>query len=184
MEPKGRNRRRNYLVDSRFQLGFIIHFVAWLAVLTVVSAGASYAVLARVLERNLYSPHIFIGRTGEALGPPLVWLNCALAAALTALLILAVHRQMRRLSGSLSRFAAHVRGMSGGVVPGPVHFRRDDLFEPTAAAFNHMAEALRQRFDLAAADLDEAKRRLSEGAGGIAPAAEALGKARRRLEFP
>ena len=155
-------RRRKYLVDRTFQLRFLFLFLGGVLVIGSLSGGMTYGVLHSILTRWLYSPHLYHQRSGELFGPALLWINMGLSIGLTVLVVVSSVLFLRRVAGSLQRFAIHLCGMSQGKIPPAIHFRKNDPLNETAEEFNSMVMALAEKRTTIFGHLAEAKGLVNE----------------------
>jgi len=138
-------KRRIYLIDRTFQLKFVRLFVGIMCVLTVIVGAVSYQVLGQIVERHLYSPHISALSSGELLRPALLWINCIFTGVFLVVSVAYIYIYLRRVTGSLKRFATHLAEMRGRLVPKTIHFRQNDPLHLVAHDFNTMAGHLEKK---------------------------------------
>jgi methyl-accepting chemotaxis protein len=149
-------------VDRNFQLRFLFLFLGGVLVIGGLSGGMTYGVLHSILTRWLYSPHLYHQRSGELFGPALLWINMGLSIGLTVLVVVSSVLFLRRVAGSLQRFAIHLCGMSQGKIPPAIHFRKNDPLHETAEEFNSMVMALAEKRTTIFEQLTEAKGLVNE----------------------
>lgn len=138
--------RRRYLVDHKLQLQPILVFLGLGCLLAIVVGGATYLGADYLVEKQLYSPHIAYGSSGEFLLPYLGWLNAGFAFFLVTCGIFLVRRYLNRTAGSLLRLQAHLDRLCREVrLPPPIHFRHLDPLQPVAAAANRFTVSLGQQ---------------------------------------
>jgi len=151
-----RHKRRIYLIDKSFQLKFAGLFLGIMLTLTVVVGTVLYYVLNGIIEKYLYSPHISVLSSGELLRPALLWGNLLFMGVLILVSIGFVYVHLRRVSGSLRRFANHLDAMRGRLVPKSIHFRQNDPLHLVAEDFNGMASSLEKKVTVTRESLQQA----------------------------
>jgi len=143
MEP--RYKRRIYLIDRAFQLKFAGLFIGIMLTLTVLVGTVLYQVLTGIIDKYLYSPHISVLSSGELLRPALLWINLLFMGVLILVSVGFIFVHLRRVSGSLRRFAIHLDAMRGRLVPQSIHFRQNDPLHLVAEDFNVMSAYLEKK---------------------------------------
>ena len=159
--------RRRYLVDHKLQLQPILVFLGLGCLLAMVVGGATYLGADYLVEKQLYSPHISYGSSGEFLLPFLGWLNVSFAVILMVTILFLVYRYLHLTAGSLGRMQAHLNRLhQETTLPSSIHFRHLDPLQPVAAAANRFTYSLGQRRLAARQELETALQCL-EHAGDV-----------------
>jgi hypothetical protein len=138
-------KRRIYLIDKTFQLKFVGLFIGIMSILTILVGVVLYQVLNGIIEKHLYSPHISVLSSGELLRPALLWVNFTFMGVLILVSVVYILFHLRRVSGSLRRFANHLAGMRGRVTPKAIHFRQNDPLHMVAEDYNLMSAHLEKK---------------------------------------
>jgi methyl-accepting chemotaxis protein len=138
-------KRRIYLVDKTFQLKFVGLFIGIMSMLTILIGVVLYQVLNGIIEKQLYSTHISVVSSGELLRPALFWVNFTFMGVLILVSVVYVFVHLRRVSGSLRRFANHLAGMRGRMIPKTIYFRQNDPLHRVAEDFNLMSAHLEKK---------------------------------------
>lgn len=156
-QVKSSYQRRRYLVDHQLQLQPILVLLGLGCLLALVVGAVAYLGAAYLVEKQLYSPHIAYGSSGEFLLPYLGWLNAGFAFLLIIAVLFLTRRYLRRTAGSFQRLQNHLERLCRDVrLPSPIHFRHLDPLQPVAAAANRFTLSLgRQRLD-ARGELEQA----------------------------
>ena len=139
--------RRRYLVDHKLQLQPILLLLGLGCLLAMVVGGATYLGADYLVEKQLYSPHMAYGSSGEFLLPYLGWLNSGFAFILVIVVLFLIRLYLRRTAGSLRRLQGHLDRLCHDVrLPSPIYFRHLDPLQPVAVAVNRFTLSLgRQR---------------------------------------
>jgi hypothetical protein len=149
--------RRRYLVDHKLQLQPILVVLGLGCLLAMVVGGATYLGAGYLVEKQLYSPHIAYGSSGEFLLPYLGWLNAGFAFILIFFGFFLVRLYLGRTAGSLLRLQAHLDRLRREVhLPSPIHFRHLDPLQPVAAAANRFTASLGQQRLVVRQELEKA----------------------------
>jgi len=143
MEP--RYKRRIYLIDRAFQLKFAGLFIGIMLTLTVLVGTVLYQVLTGIIDKYLYTTHISVLSFGELLRPALLWINLLFMGVLILVSVGFIFNHLRRVSGSLRRFAIHLDAMRGCLVPKSIYFRQNDPLHLVAEDFNVMSAYLEKK---------------------------------------
>ncbi len=185
--------RRCYLVDHKLQLQPILVLLGLGCLLAMVVGGAAYLGADYLVEKQLYSPHIAYGSSGEFLLPYLGWLNAGFAFILILSSFFLVRLYLGRTAGSLRRLQDYLDRLRHDVrLPSSIHFRHLDPLQPVAAAANRFTLS-QGRLRLAAHQELEKALKCLENAGEVIyeeripetelrQAASSLAAARKTLE--
>jgi hypothetical protein len=138
--------RRRYLVDHKLQLQPILLLLGLGCLLAMVVGCATYLGADYLVEKQLYSPHIAYGSSGEFFLPYLGWLNAGFAFILVIVVLFLTCLYLRRTAGSLKRLQNHLDRLCHDVrLPSLIHFRHLDPLQPVAVAANRFTYSLGQR---------------------------------------
>jgi methyl-accepting chemotaxis protein len=135
-------KRRQYLVDSRFQLRFVTQL--FMAVLGIAAVSTLFS--SALLWKYLAAPN-------QGLNTPLVTSLIAIATTLLIELLLAIPiifylgiRQSHRIVGPMNRIKQMLQAIGTGDFSQRITLRHGDALEDLARSLNQMAESLQQRF--------------------------------------
>ena len=150
-------KRRRYLVDRQLQLRPILVFLGLGCLLAVVAGGITYLGADHLVEKQLYSPHIAYGSSGELLLPFLGWLNAGFAVILILCCFFLVRFYLGKTAGSLRRLQDHLEHLRlDAQLPSSIHFRHLDPLQPVATAVNRFTAFLGQQRLAARRELETA----------------------------
>ncbi len=153
--------RHRYLVDRGLQLRLVFRLLAAVLFISLLAGAAMYLGAVRLVERQLYTPHLFHDSSGEFLWPLFLWLNLGLALLLVLGIAWLVRRYLAATAGSLGRLERHLEAFAAGGLPAPINFRRHDPLAPVAAASNEFIAVVRRRRLAAKGRLRELEKRLA-----------------------
>jgi len=159
-KPNKGYRRRRYLIDERIQTRFLLLVIGILFLVIFASGTTSYLLLADVIEKNIYSPHLSAEKFDQLIRKRLILINLAFFLSSASLLFIAALFYVNRLKGSLDRFIRHIETMKQGRLPGPIFFRKGDPLQEIANHFNQAIESLCIRFQKANSNISLAMDKL------------------------
>lgn len=139
-------RRRQYIVDWRYQGKFVITIVAICAMGTLVALSMFNALAYHRLEAVTWQMHIEASTVGELIQPFLIYsyvlalfVTVTVLVGFTQFVILKTAPPLYRLQRFIERAAA-------GNLVAALDWVKNDEFGETASALNGMVESLRGRF--------------------------------------
>lgn len=139
-------RRRKYLINTSMQIRYSVLFV-FIAILGNICAVALFNTLAsKKLDSIIWSTHINVESTDQLIGPLFIYVNAAIFAFITILLILSGIWMIRNSSGPLYRMAKDINKIAEGDLSTNISLRGKDEFQDVAIDLNHMTEKLRTDF--------------------------------------
>jgi len=181
-------RRRNYFTHKGFQSRFIFRFVA------VATAGSALTVAIfnifayRRIEELLYSTHISVQSTGEAVFEQLLYVNTAAIAFLIVAVYFTLRAILWRVSGPLFRMKKDIQKVADGDFSAELVLRRNDEFQEVASHLRAMVDTLRSLFVQVRRDhetlreaLHQLDRETLRGREGATAAAQVFTERARRL---
>lgn len=164
----GRNRRRNYLVDRRYQGSYVLAVIGVCALGMLATLAAFNYFSYGELESAQWSMHIKVQSIGEMIRPSLVY-SMVFGLLMTALLLFFLSRLvMKRTVPPLYRLRRYLDTMGRGNLSVDLDWLPGEAFSSTADALNGMSGYLRKRFasvgEKAEAASGHAEAMLREGA--------------------
>ena len=142
MTPERPYRRRQYLVDRRYQL----QFVSRIFMLVLLVAVISLILSSVLLWRNMYQPEL-------QSQTPLVAALVASATTMLVELLVAIPlvfflsiRQSHRIVGPINRLQRLLEAVGNGDFSQRITLRHGDALEDLAKSINQMVQNLEQRF--------------------------------------
>jgi len=98
------------------------------------------------IEHLLYSTHLSVTSTGEAVFAQLFYVNAAIAVGLVVAVFLALRAILWRASGPLFRMKKDLLKVADGDLSTEIVLRRDDEFQEVAGTLGSMVSSLRKYF--------------------------------------
>jgi len=137
--PKSANRRRQWLINPRFQLSFLA-FSAGSAAATALIFFSASAYFFWKLDRlgetlGLPADHVFFRFVSEQRST-MTWVMLAFSLGAILFLIGAGLLMSHRVAGPLYRMQEHLNSVAEGKVDRPLKFRQKDYFQEIAEAYN------------------------------------------------
>ncbi len=155
-------RRKNFLINKRFQFTFLAPFVVLLILESVLIVGLFFYLSQDTLTTGYVDSVLRVERTQNFFFVPflLVTLIAALGLAMTGMVIFAV--LSHRLAGPVYRFEKVLEQVEGGNLTTRVHLRKTDQFTDMEKAMNRFIVSLNRRIGGIKTELAEAKNILSK----------------------
>lgn len=105
-------RRSNFYVEKEFQKSFIAFFLVMIFLLIVVSGGAFYIFLHKVLEESIYTIHPKFTSIRDVITPSLVLFFVEVTVIAFIIIVIAVDRILNRIAKSLMTYERIVEQMT------------------------------------------------------------------------
>ncbi len=142
MAPEAPYKRKQYLVDRKYQLGFVTRVFMVVLIVAVISSLVSTG----LLWTNLY-------RASLDSQAPLIAALMAIAITLLVELLLAIPivfflgvQQSHRIVGPMNRIKRTLEAIGAGDFSQRITLRQGDALEDLAKSLNQMAASLQQRY--------------------------------------
>ena len=153
-------KRRDYLIDKRFQANFILRFC-----LVVVATGAFimailYAMAGKANTVSIVNSRVVVQNTADFIFPLLIQtfvVSTILVGLATIIITLVISH---RIAGPLYRFKKVLGSLGEGDFSLACKIRLKDSLQDVAVAFNDMITSVRKKFDLIDKDLKNLKGKL------------------------
>jgi methyl-accepting chemotaxis protein len=145
MPPSGKNQRKNYFINKKFQAAFIMRFAFIVLFFTIIFSGflfftsfGSTTVVFKDLRIQSIPTHEYI--------LPSLTAGFILSMAITAILFLGLGLMYsHRIAGPMFRFGMVFKHLAEGDLSQIVRLRHHDEWQETAASLNRAFKALRSR---------------------------------------
>ena len=156
------HRRKNFLINKRFQFTFLAPFVVLLVLESVLIVGLFFYLSQDTLTTGYVDSILRVERTQNFFLVPflLVTLIAALGLAMTGMVVFAV--LSHRLAGPVYRFEKVLEQVEGGNLTTRVHLRKTDQFTDMEKAMNRFIVSLNRRVGGIKMELEEAKKILAK----------------------
>jgi|GEM_PF-1372497 len=145
--------RRNFISKKEFQAKFILKFIGMTALLGLAATAVFNVVAGAKLEDLLYSFHMSPRSTGEIILPELVYTTAVVLVLVIGSTYVTLRMIIQGISGPLFRIKKDLSRMAKGDLSFQIILRTKDEFKDVATDFNHMASAMRDRFNQVEKDL-------------------------------
>lgn len=158
MTDKLSNRRRNYFIKKKFQIGFIYRFIALIFLEAILIAGLLMYVSKGTLTTAYFGTHLQIEKT------PIFFLRSFIIITLVAGIAIGLAGLVifiylsHRIAGPLYRFEKTLGDISKGDVSFRVNLRDTDQLKSLQKPLNNLLSSLDER-------IKEAKKDIDDGAG-------------------
>lgn len=139
-------RRRNYLVDKRYQGKFVITIIGICAFGMFIALATFNYLSYKKLDSVLWGIHIDKSTIGEIIRPYLIYSNI-FAIVLTTLILIAFSRfALHKTAPPLFRLKRYIEHASQGNLNITLDWLVNDEFKKTAEELNRMVASMRDKF--------------------------------------
>lgn len=168
------NKRRNYFIDKKFQLNFILKFCLLVAVTGAVIMVILYALAKKASTVSFVNSRVVVQSTADFLFPVLIQTFIVSTIIVSLATIVITLFVSHHIAGPLYRFKKILSSLGEGDFSLNCRIRRNDSLQDVASAFNNMLTEVRKSFNLIdnnlkglkgkleGADLKELKKSVSE----------------------
>jgi methyl-accepting chemotaxis protein len=150
--------RKHIFVDKQFQIRFILYYVLLIVVGTVLFNGVAYFILNHQIGESLFSAHLALSRTGELIGPTLVYLSITFILILGLAAIFITLIISHRISGPLFAIMRYLRMMGDGQLNFEAKLRTKDQTAVLADTLNDTIKTLGGRVAMIKEGLESIKK--------------------------
>ena len=137
-----RNKRKQYFIDKRFQLKFVLKFCLILLLGVVISTSLLLFFSQDTLTSSFDHSKLRITNTAVAILPSVIFTNLITLALITMATIFVTVVVSHRIAGPLFRFEKEMKTIGQGDLTKKVVLRSHDQVSAVADAMNHMVSAL------------------------------------------
>ena len=138
-------RRRKYIINTGFQLRFVIPFVILSLSGSVIAMIAFSFFAMKELEKVMWLSHINIKSTGELVRPVFIYVNLADAVFVSLVLVFTSIWMMKKASGPILRMTKDIRRVTDGDLSTTIILRGKDEFQDIAHDINVIIKNQRER---------------------------------------
>lgn len=136
------NKRRNYFIDRKFQMEFILKFCSVVIVGCLFFGVILYVLSTKTLTTSFENSRLVVKSTASYLFPGLLFggLIVALVTAMVSSII--VMFLTHRIAGPIYRFQRHLDDVGKGDLSRDLRIRRNDQFQSIVNSMNKMTHSL------------------------------------------
>lgn len=138
-----RNRRRQYLIDKKFQTKFIVKFASLVIIAAAISGAIVYMMARSTVTTSFENSRLVIKSTADFILPSVLLSGAvviiSIGLATIAVALIASHR----IAGPLYRLEKDIKEVSGGNLQMKFSLRKSDEMKSLANGLNVMVEALK-----------------------------------------
>jgi methyl-accepting chemotaxis protein len=143
-----KNRRRNYLIDRRFQISFALRFCVLVVVSALITGGMVYLLSKETVTTAFIDSRLSIVTTADYLLPLLLISGLVSVVVVGMAAVVAVVYLSHRIAGPLFNISRVLKGIGEGDLSKQVTLRSTDEIQQLADVINQMIGELRQKVSL------------------------------------
>ncbi len=162
MADKNTGSRKKVFVDKQFQTRFILNYVFLILIGTLVFNIAAYIILDHQLGESLFSAHQAIKKTGELLGPTLIYLSVSFIVIFSLATIFITLLLSHRISGPLFAIVRYLRMLAEGNMTFEAKLRTKDQTAALADSLTETTKVLKGRIIMLKETTDSLKKDLAK----------------------
>ena len=148
-------RRKQYFINSRFQTGFILKFVAVLFFGGMLSIIVTILTTQSTLTSTFVGSRLVIEKTSMAILPSVIFTTILTILVVGVVVVIITLLVSHKIAGPMFRFEQDLEEISRGNLQKKVHIRNGDQFDSVARNLNEMVVALNSRLRFLQEQLDE-----------------------------
>ena len=160
--PERRIRRRNYLIDKKFQGTFILKFCMLITATGLFIMVVLYSLANKATTVSFINSRVVVQKTADFLFPVLVQTLVITAIFVGTATIFITLFISHRIAGPAYRFKKTLSDLSGGNFSENCRLRRKDSLQDVAKALNDMMSGVRKGLTAINSSLARLKDRLGE----------------------
>lgn len=155
-------RRRQYFINSRFQAGFILKFVAVLFLGGILSIMVTMLTTQSTLTSTFAGSRLVIEKTSMAILPSVIFTTILTILVVGVVVVIITLLVSHKIAGPMYRFEQDLEEISRGNLQKKVHIRNGDQFDSVARKLNEMVVGLNSRLRPLQEQLDKLTERAKE----------------------
>jgi methyl-accepting chemotaxis protein len=137
--------RKNYLIDKKFQLTFIMKFCAVVILSSIVIGSLIFYLSRNSTTVAIENTRVFAKPTSDFILPQLVIIVIVVASVFSSLLFVMTLFATHRIAGPMYRLRKDIDSLRGGDLTGSFIIRDKDQLKGLAKSLSDMGLVLRQK---------------------------------------
>jgi len=138
-------KRRTYLVQKGFQIGFILRFCLLLLAGIFLSTGLIFLFTQGTLTSTFRDSRLVIDRTATIILPAIAYTNLITLALITIATIIVTLFVSHKIAGPMLRFEKELAAVASGDLSKKIVLRKKDQMTGIAESLNYTIKALREK---------------------------------------
>ena len=162
------NRRRNYLIDKKFQSNFIVKFCLLVSAAGILIMGIIYLLAKNATTVSFVNSRVVVQSTADFLFPVLGQTFIVAIVLISSATIIFTLFVSHRIAGPAFRFKKVLKDLMDGNFRGECNIRKGDSLRDVAAAINNVMENMRlalKEIDISISDLKNMAKNMPDKAG-------------------
>ncbi|MFA6384293.1 MAG: hypothetical protein WCY10_02855 [Candidatus Omnitrophota bacterium] len=137
--------RKQYLIDKKFQLAFIMKFCSVVVISSLAIGALIFYVSRNSTTVAIQNTRVFVKPTSDFILPQLVIISIAVSVVFSSILFVMALISTHRIAGPLYRLRKEIESFRGGDLTNAFIIRDKDQLKGLAKSLRDMGSALRRK---------------------------------------